>query len=72
MPIPTPDTIPAETQCRALQIPDHPLILGAVTGALLHLTEPWHWQQGDPGNVSPDDMAAAMDAMLQDFLASEC
>jgi hypothetical protein len=72
MAVPTPDSIPNDTLCRALEIPNHPLILGAVTGALLRLQEPRHWQQNDPGNVSADDMAAAMKTMLEDFLEFEC
>lgn len=66
----TPETLPAQTRCRELLIPDDPLILAAVNGAISALCDDWHWQPF--GAVTPAQMAEAMTAMYADYLDSEC
>jgi len=65
----TPDTIPAETICRELLIPNEPQIIAAVNGALLRLTDVSQWEQF--GTVTPAAMAAAMAVMFDGFQACQ-
>lgn len=66
----TPDSIPAETICRVLYIPDDTEIRASVNGALSELIYPSNWEQ--VGAVTPVDMAAAMDTMFWDYAVSVC
>lgn len=70
MPYLTPDSIPANFQCGALQIPDNVLIIAAVSGALYDLTQEKNWEQF--GAITPAEMAAAMSVMYEAFMASSC
>jgi len=53
----TPDSVPADEQCRALFIPNEPHWIAAVTGALELLTLPGAWGFG--GTLTPDQAASA-------------
>lgn len=64
----TPDEVPTDTICRALVIPADSSIIAAVNGALLPLTYSENWEQF--GEVTPEDMAAAMRVMFDDFVLS--
>lgn len=66
----TPDTIPAETICRVLFIPNDTEIRASVNGAISELIFPSNWEQ--VGAVTPAEMAAAMDTMFWDYVVSEC
>jgi microcystin-dependent protein len=67
----TPDTIPAETICRTLFIPNERKIIGAVTGALNTLLDPENWEQ--LGTKTPDEMVAGLQDMVDNFsLDGEC
>lgn len=61
----TPDTIPADTLCRVLFIPNDLDWLAQVTGALQELTFPASWTKF--GAVTPEDAAAAMVPMFDQF-----
>lgn len=66
MPYLTPETIPPGKICRALRIPNNLDIIACVTGALEALTFPSNWEQY--GAVTPDEIAAAMMDMFDDFV----
>lgn len=66
----TPDSIPAETICRALLIPNDEGILAAVRGAVLDLCYAHNWEQ--QGAVTPQQMADAMVLMFDGFLNGAC
>lgn len=70
MPYLTPETIPADTICRTIFIPNDRDIIAAVTGALQELTYTWNWEQY--GAITPLEIAQAMVAMCDMFsLGSE-
>lgn len=52
---PTPDTIPEESHCRRLRIPNDEQWLSVVMGALYALTLPENWQK--VGDLTPDEAA---------------
>jgi len=62
----TPNDIPAAALCRRLVIPENPLIIAAVSGALLDLTYSRNWTEF--GEITPEDISQAMLFMYQDFL----
>ena len=66
----TPDEIPASLICRALSIPDEPIIVGAVAGALLPLIYEENWEQ--VGAVTPAEMASSMRTMYEAFFQDSC
>lgn len=61
----TPDTIPADTICRVLIIPNDQRMIANVTGALELLTFAENWDAF--GAQTPADSAAAMLPMFNDF-----
>lgn len=61
----TPDTLPADTICRVLFIPNGEEFLANVRGALQLLTFPENWTK--QGAVSPADAAEAMVPMFDQF-----
>ena len=65
MPYLTPETIPAETICRVLFIPNEREIIANVTGALQELTFTWNWEQS--GAITPQEMADRMFEMTNQF-----
>jgi len=65
----TPDEIPSNRLKRWLCIPNTPALLAAVTGALLPLTYSENWELD--GTETPENVAAAMSIMLEEFLAQE-
>lgn len=67
----TPDTpTPGTERCRRITVPDDLAFVGAVTGALLPLTDPDNWEQS--GTMSPSEAAGIMSASFEDFVASDC
>lgn len=70
MPYLTPDTIPTNTKCRYIVIPDDLRIVGAVSGALLELTYERNWEAY--GAVTPAAAAAAMIDIVVPFMDSDC
>jgi len=63
----TPNEIPTTAfYCRRLKIPANLDILIAVNGALNELTKAHNWESF--GDVTPDDIAAAMDDMFRLYL----
>lgn len=64
----TPETLPTETICRQLLIPNDIGIIAAVTGALLPLTQRENWELY--GEVTPPEIAYAMLLMLDEFYTS--
>src|SRR5512137_2403189 len=67
----TPDApTPEVERCRRITVPDDLVFVGAVTGALLPLTDPDNWEQS--GTMSPSEAAGIMSASFEDFVASDC
>lgn len=54
---PTPDSLPEETVCRTLTIPNETVFLACFMGALRVLAEAENWQQ--TGSITPEEAAAA-------------
>lgn len=69
MGFPTPDSLPTETICRQVTLPNDPIFTGAFTGALLTLTIPQNWEQF--GAVTPDEAAYASLLILNRYLESD-
>lgn len=65
MPWLTPSTLPADTICRVLFIPNSLEVLACVIGALQDLTFTYNWELY--GSVTPSQMAAAMMTMFDQF-----
>lgn len=61
----TPDSIPGNTTCRVLLIPDSTDWLAIVTGAIQELSFTYNWEQF--GTATPQECADAMFAMLNEF-----
>lgn len=61
----TGNEIPSSAIQRCLCIPDDPFIVAAVVGALFELTRVGNWEQ--VGTVTPENMAAAMLNMWDEF-----
>lgn len=69
MPYLTPNTLPADTLCRVLFIPNDLSWLAQVTGALQELTFSYNWEQF--GSVTPEQAAEAMRTMFDMFCFDE-
>lgn len=65
MPYLTPSTIPTARISRRLRIPNDPLIVAAVNGAIAELIHAYNWQLF--GAVTPADIAVAMRDMYLDY-----
>lgn len=70
MPYITPSTTPASTVRRCLFIPDEPLWLAAVNGALTELTKMWNWEDID--GITPAEAVTAAQAMIDTYFSGEC
>jgi len=70
MPYHTGDTIPTETVCKVIRIPDDPTFRRALSGALLELTYPYNWEK--VGDLTPDEQAQAFLDALFTFETDEC
>lgn len=73
-PFVTPASIPETVQCRTLQIPDDPAILGIVNAALIQLIYANNYEQINETDASPQDIASRMLTMVWDYFnsGSEC
>lgn len=68
---PTPETLPVETICRQLRLPDDPVYVAAFTGALLSLIDPENWELY--GAVTPEQAAAkAFDIFNEYVMGTAC
>lgn len=67
--VPTPDIPEAESASARFWLPDDPLIWGALYGALLPLTMPFHWEF--VGTMSPEETADMFMLMLEDIWATK-
>lgn len=65
----TPDTLPADTICRVLFIPNNEEFIANVTGALQQLTFDWNWTKY--GSLTPEQAAEAMVPMFDRFCFNE-
>lgn len=70
MPYLTGDSLPAETVCGRLLIPNEVQVIANINGALLELTNPDNWEAF--GATSVDDTVAAMKAMIEAFFDDDC
>jgi len=67
----TPNTpAPNDERCRRVSVPDDLLFVGAVTGALLPLTQASNWEQF--GTMTPQEAADIMSTAFELFVASDC
>ncbi len=66
----TPDSIPAETVCRVLLIPNDTYVMAAIYGAISELCFPTNWEQF--GSVTPEEIAQVMRVMFDALPESEC
>lgn len=70
MPYLTPDTIPDETICLSIRIPNNLLIKSAVFGALSELIYNYNWQAF--GEQTPDEMAIFFEEWYQAVVTGDC
>lgn len=70
MPYLTPDTIPEDTVCYRLNIPNDVAWVGIVKGALSELIKAYNFEQY--GSVSPADTAQRFIDMYDEFVFQEC
>lgn len=70
MPWLTGDTIPTVKKCRVISVPDDPVFIQAVNGALLDLAYPKNWEKH--GNLTPEEQAGAFDEIYIEFSQSTC
>jgi len=61
----TPDSIPTDTICRVLLIPNDEQIIANVTGAIESLTEAWNWETF--GTLTPEQAADGLTPMFDSF-----
>jgi hypothetical protein len=67
----TPDAPTSETErCRRISVPDDLLLVAAVTGALLPLTQADNWEES--GSMTADEAADIMSTAFEAFVASDC
>jgi hypothetical protein len=73
-PFVTPASIPETVQCRTLQIPDDPAIIGIVNAALIQLIYASNYEQINDTDVSRQAIASRMLTMVWDYFnsGSEC
>lgn len=67
---PTPNSIPTERICRTIQIPDDPLWLAIVNGALSELLDIRNYEAY--GTLTPEETANQFALMFGDYLDSSC
>lgn len=70
MGFPTPDSVPGTTLCRTIQIPDDPLWLAIVNGALSELLDLRNYEPY--GLLTPEETALAFADMFYGYLESDC
>lgn len=70
MAFPTPNSVPTTRICRTIQIPDDPLWLAIVNGALSELLDIRNYEPY--GTLTPEETANAFAEMFYDYLASDC
>lgn len=66
----TPDSPPVDTVCRVLNIPNDPMYLAIVNGALSGLIYAFNFEQF--GTATPEEAAETFAKMFDDYLVSEC
>lgn len=64
----TPPTIPDDTYCRTLKIPNSPQWIGAVSGALMPLIYSSEWVS--VGGITPEEAANRAEIMFNEYLIS--
>jgi len=70
MPYITPSTTPSATVRRCLFIPDDPLWLAAVSGALTELIYTYNWQDID--GITAEEAAERARQMIDEYYSGEC
>lgn len=70
MPYLTPDTIPGDTICRTLRIPNNLDWKMIVNGGVSELIYKWNFEQF--GLLTPDEVAARFEIMFDEYLISDC
>lgn len=70
MPWLTGNSIPEDEFCRVIRVPNDPVFIHAISGALLELTYAGNWEQ--QGTLTPEQQAAAFDDVYVAFTQSEC
>lgn len=67
---PTPETLPSETVCKSLKIPNDANIVASVIGAISELAMVENWESA--GVITPAEISERMLEMLTEFQQSEC
>jgi len=70
MPWLTGDSIPEDEFCRVIRVPNDPVFIHAISGALLELTYAGNWEK--QGTLTPEQQADAFDQVYIDFTQSIC
>lgn len=70
MPYITPDSLPEDSVCRPLNIPNSPAWLAIVSGAVNELSNVWNWEQVT--GITPQEAADRALALWLEFLESPC
>lgn len=68
MPYLTPNTIPDETVCYGVRIPNEPYLIAALMGAVSELFKVWNWEAF--GEMTPQETADAMLPVYQSMAIS--
>ena len=71
---PLPDSIPSETRCIILYIPDNPTFIANVWGVLTTLTDYFNYQNKNSlqANLVADEMLRRVQAARLCFMADDC
>ena len=67
-----PPSLPGAVVTRCVRIPASQDWLAVFNNALLSLTEPATWEQLNPGDLTPEECAAAAYNVYQDYLTGDC
>lgn len=70
MPWLTGDNIPVDEFCRVIRVPNDPVFIQAVNGALLDLTYAGNWEQH--GTLTPEEQAEKFDEIYVAYTESKC
>jgi len=70
MPYLTPDSVPGDTTCRTILVPDSVSWDAIIYGALSELTKPYNWELY--GATTVEEATAAVQLLLDGYVASSC
>lgn len=68
----TPANAPAGIICRRILVPDDAAVRAALSDVISRLTVAEVWQQVEPTDATPEEMAASVTQMLYDLWGNDC